>query len=82
MTRMELPTTTGDYNVDGISIIVLPNKIIVDTGNRQQTQGGHQNQTAYAGKKKGNGDTKKPKKHDLVNDILDNCEAIVMGRKR
>lgn len=84
MTRMELPTTTGDYNVDGISIIILPNKIIVDTGNRQTvSQGAHQNSSAYAGKKKGNGESKKPKKDgDMWNNILDNCESIVMGRKK
>jgi hypothetical protein len=32
MTRTEIPLTIGEYKVDGISIIVLQNKIIVDTG--------------------------------------------------
>jgi hypothetical protein len=80
---MEFPTTPGDYNIDGISIIVLPNKIIVDTGNRQQQ---NQQKSAYAQKSKGGngGGEKKGKKKDgdMWNSILDNCENIVMGRKK
>jgi hypothetical protein len=87
MTRMELPTTPGDYNVDGISIIILPNKIIVDTGNRTQQPKHQQQQGAYTHQKKssgngGEGKKKKAKDGDMFNSILDNCEDIVMGRKR
>lgn len=86
MTRMELPNAPGDFNIDGISIVILPTKIIVDTGNRQTRADGHQNNSAYTGKKHSggkNGEPKKPKKDgDMWNNILDNCENIVMGRKK
>lgn len=84
MTRMELPNAPGDFNIDGISIVILPTKIIVDTGNRQTRADGHQNNSAYAGKKKENRDAKKggKKDGDMWNNILDNCESIVMGRKK
>jgi hypothetical protein len=36
MTKISLPNKSGDYEVDGVSIIILPNKIIVDTGGKSR----------------------------------------------
>jgi len=66
MTRIELPVTPGDYTVDGVSVIVLPGKIIVDTGTRSHTRPTQPSNTkykpAYVPKKKtgkqGNGSRK------------------------
>lgn len=36
MTKLSLPNKPGDYEVDGVSIIILPEKIIVDTGGKSR----------------------------------------------
>jgi hypothetical protein len=62
MTRTEIPLTIGEYKVDGISIIVLQNKIIVDTGERKTTvlksEKGHGVTGGYPVKKKKDGKEK------------------------
>lgn len=83
MTKMEFPNKPGNVRVDDIEIYIFPDKIIVDTGNRQQTQPRPaQNRVAYKERKPKEETEKKPKKNDIVNSILDSCEAVVMGRKK
>jgi hypothetical protein len=36
MTKLSIPNKPGDYDVDGVSIIILPEKIIVDTGGKSK----------------------------------------------
>lgn len=74
MSRMELPITPGDYNIDGVSIIVLPTKIIVDTGNRQ-TAATHSQKNKSASAQP---ERKKEKKESAINSILDSCQEFVM----
>lgn len=38
MTKLSLPNKPGDYEVDGVSIIILPEKIIVDTGGKNKVK--------------------------------------------
>lgn len=37
MTKQDIPNKSGDYMVDGVSIIVLPDKIKIDTGGKGKT---------------------------------------------
>jgi hypothetical protein len=84
MTKMEFPNKPGNVRVDDIEIYIFPDKIIVDTGNRQTAKGpDNRYRDAHAQKKRtaARDEPKKPKK-DLVNSILDSCEDVVMGRTK
>jgi hypothetical protein len=84
MTKMDFPNKPGNYRIDDIEIYVFPDKIIIDTGNRQTVRGPtKQYHDAHEPRKEGNGggEKQKPKK-DIVNSILDSCEDVVMGRTK
>lgn len=78
MTRVDFPNKTGDYNVDGVSIIILPDKIIIDTGMRQTTtgriSGGYPTRKSASAQK----EKKEKKTHSILNDMLDNAQEFVM----
>lgn len=82
MTKMEFPNKPGNVRVDDIEIYIFPDKIIVDTGNRQTARGPEkQYRNTHEPRKQQEETEKKPKK-DIVNSILDSCEDVVMGRKK
>jgi hypothetical protein len=36
MTKVSVPNKPSDFEIDGVSIIILPDKIIVDTGGKSR----------------------------------------------
>ena len=38
MTKISIPNKPGDFEIDGVSIIILPDKVIVDTGGKKAGQ--------------------------------------------
>ncbi|MCK9593997.1 MAG: hypothetical protein M0Q91_18505 [Methanoregula sp.] len=83
---MEFPNKTGSYKVDDVDIYVFPDKIVVDTGNRSRRQRDDDYERSGSGKKnKGsdnNSDGNGKKKSDWLNDLLDNAQDIVTGKKQ
>lgn len=79
MTKSEIPNEPGDYVIEGIKIIVLPKKIMIDTGERRTRSRGSDDEEDEPKERKGK---KGVKKNDWLNDMLDNAQAIVTGEKR
>ncbi len=55
MTKLSIPNKPGDYEVDGVSIIILPEKVIVDTGGKSRN--GNKVKHTYVTEKRGRRDT-------------------------
>jgi hypothetical protein len=87
---MEFSNKTGNYKIDDIDIYVFPDKIIVDTGNRSRRQRDDDYERSGSGSGKKNkgsdgnsdGNGKKKEKGDWLNDLLDNAQDIVTGKKQ
>lgn len=77
MTKNDIPNTPGDYMIDGVSIIVLPDKIKIDTGDRQRSRKADNDDDDDSGSRK-KGGKKTEKKGDFVNDILDNAQDFLI----
>jgi hypothetical protein len=82
MTRSDFPNKPGEYNIDGVNIIILPDKIIIDTGARQTTtQSRGQMSGGYPKKKTASAQSEKKEKKgkgSMFNDILDNAQNILL----
>jgi hypothetical protein len=85
MTKLEIQNKTGNYKIDDIDIYVFPDKIIVDTGNRSKRQRDDNDEGSGKKNKTGNGNSKgndSGKKKDWLNDLLDNAQDIVTGKRQ
>ena len=91
MTKVTIPNETGPYEVDGISIMVFPKTIVIDTGNRRNDNRGsyRNNDRRDDDDRRDNGrrdnrrkDEKKStyNKDDPINKLLDSAQAFVMGK--
>lgn len=78
MPESEIPNTPGQYKLNGITIIVLPDKILIKTENRRRSRDYDDDEDEPRERRAKKGE----KKGDWLNDILDNAEAIVTGKKR
>jgi len=84
MVRTKIPNKDGDYEVDGISIIVLPDTIIIDTGRRTDTSRFHRDDrrdTERATRRTGRREPKE-KSGGLVNTIMENARDLATGKKK
>lgn len=84
MAKATYPNAPGSYELDGVSLIVLPNQIILDTGNRRvdpdrfHRDGEHRRRDRPERKEEAK---KEPeKKEDWFNKMLDNAQDVVMGK--
>jgi hypothetical protein len=83
MTKMSIPNKTGDYEIDGVSIIILPDKIIVDTGARQTTTQSRGRITGtYPKKKTASAQSEKKKKDEkepsLFSTLMENARDFAL----
>jgi hypothetical protein len=75
--KSTIPNKPGDYVIEGISIIVLPEKILIDTGGSKTRRASGDDEDAYVEKKPGK--KQGAKKNDTINSILDSAEDFIMG---
>ena len=77
MSKMSVPNKPGKFVLDGVTIIILPDSIEIETTRQQSsTEGQHK-------KKSGNGGSGKKKEEESMTDrILGNAADFVSGKLR
>jgi hypothetical protein len=82
MVKATYPNKPGDFEVDGVSIIILPDKIIIDTGARQTTTQSRGRITGtYPKKKTASAQPEKKKKTEepsLFSTIMENARDFAL----
>lgn len=82
MVKTKIPNKDGDYEVDGISIIVLPDTIIIDTGRRTDTSRYHRDDRRERSERRS--DRREPAKKNgggVLNTIMENAHDLATGKK-
>jgi hypothetical protein len=97
MTKVTFPNKSDSYEVDGVSIMVFPDKIIVDTGSgrrnndrddRRDNRNNNYRRDDDRGSRRNDDRKKEPEKkknydeQDPLNRMLDNAEALITGKKK